>query len=290
MPYRFSTPVRVLIVLAVVASATLTALAVLPLASLMGVDPTHLQGVSFQPTFKTVAIVVVYSGSQFLLVGLVLRFLHRRKFGSLGFKPFSPKQLLVGSGIGTALVLVPISVECMIGGDVSLEWTVPPEAPIISVVGHFLFWMFLMLTLNSLKEELVFRAYPIELFNDHPRASAWIIFFVSLVFAAIHHIIEPFHLPAFLSRFFTALVFAYAYDRWRSIWLIVGMHNGTNFLGFLLGGEWKTGGWFTVYYDPPSPVVAVILDLAVKLAALVLMHFVWKKQLLPTSRLAGKAS
>ncbi len=275
--YRFSTPIRVLIVLVVIVLAVLTALGVLPLARLIGVDPVHLQGTGFQPSLKTMAIVMVYSASQFLLVWLAMYFLHRRKFSSLGFKLSFWKPFLTGSAIGIGMVITEVFINSMIGGDISLTWAVPPEVPTVSVIGHFLLWMLFFLTLNSLKEELVFRAYPIELFNDHPRANVWVILSISLIFAAVHHIIEPFSLSAFLSRFSLALVFAYAYYRRRSIWLIVGMHNGTNFIGFLLGGQWKTGGLFNLHYTSPPPEVSVIVNLVVNLLALTLMYFVWKK-------------
>ncbi len=275
--YRFSTPIRVLIVLVVIVLAVLTALGVLPLASLMGVNLAHLQGTSFQPSLKTMAIVIIYSASQFLLVWLAMHFLHRRKFSSLGFKLSFWKPFLKGSAIGIGMVITEIFIDSMIGGDVSLTWAVPSEVPAISVIGHFLLWMIFLLTLNSLKEELVFRAYPIELFNDHPRANIWVVLSVSMIFAAVHHIIEPFSLSAFLSRFSLALVFAYAYYRWRSIWLIVGIHNGTNFIGFLLGGQWKTGGLFNLHYSSPSSEVIIIVNLTVNLLALALIHFAWKR-------------
>jgi membrane protease YdiL (CAAX protease family) len=206
-----------------------------------------------------------------------MRFIHRRKFLSLGFKRPFWKPFLIGSAVGIGMAVAEYSIDAIIGGNISLKWAVPAEVSMLSVIGHFLLWLLFLLTLNSLKEELVFRAYPIELFNDHPRAFIWIIIFISLLFAAIHHIIEPFRLSAFLSRFSIAIVFAYAYYRWRSIWLIVGIHNGTNFIGFLLGGMWKSGGLFDFDFTTPSSEVIITVDLAVKLLTLVLIHYVWKK-------------
>lgn len=275
--YRFSTSIRIIVVFLVSSLAVLTALGVLPLAKLMGVNPSHLQGISFQPTFKTMTVVLLYSASQFLLILLVMRFIHRKKVLSLGFnRPFW-KPFLIGSAIGIGLAVAELSIDALIGGNISMKWAVPADVSVISVIGHFLLWLLFLLTLNSLKEELVFRAYPIELFNDHPQAFIWIIIFISLLFAAIHHIIEPFSLSAFLSRFSIAIVFAYTYYRWRSIWLIVGIHNGTNFIGFLFGGMWKSGGLFEFEFTSPSSEIIISVDLAVKLLALALIHYVWKK-------------
>ena len=198
--YRFSLAVRLIIIVFVTVIAVLTRWGVLPLAKLIGVDPSHLQGAGFRPTFGTMTIGILYSASQFLLIWLVMRFIHRRKFTSLGFnRPFW-KPLIIGSAIGAGLAIGETGLDCLIGGDVSINWNVPPEASLMSVVGYFLLWFFFLLTLNSLKEELVFRAYPIEQFNDHPHAIVWILLFVSLIFAGVHHVIEPFRISAFRSR------------------------------------------------------------------------------------------
>ncbi len=289
--YRHSLPVRILAILLVVIAAVLTALGVLPLARLMGVDPSHLQGAGFRPTFGTMTIGILYSASQFLLVWLAMRIIHRRGFGTLGFRRPIWKPLCIGSGIGVGLAVSEIGIRCLIGGAVTLDWNVPPETPAFTVIAYFALWFLFLLTLNSLKEELVFRAYPIEQFNDRRRAALWVVLFVSLIFAAVHHVIEPFRLSAFLSRFSIALLFAYAYIRWRSIWLIVGIHNGTNFVGFLLGGHWKSGGLFDLDYQSPSSEITIAVDLAVKLAGLALMHLAWLKRrdtTLPTAAGPGE--
>ena len=106
-----------------------------------------------------------------------------------------------------------------------------------------------------------------------------VLIFVSLVFAAVHHVIEPFRMAAFLSRFFIAMLFSYVYFRWRSIWLIVGLHNGMNLLGFLLVGHWKSGGLLKLSYEPPSPAVEVAIELGVKIVALGVIHLIWQRTL-----------
>lgn len=275
--YRLSLTARIVGILLVVVAAILTTLGVLPLARLLGVDPQHLQGAGFRPTFGTMTVGILYSVSQFVLIWLAMRFLHRRPFTSLGFRRPFWRFLLVGSAVGVGLAVAEIGTNCLIGGGVSIAWNVPAEASAGAVVGYFLLWFLFLLTLNSLKEELVFRTYPIEQFNDHPRAILWVLLFVSLIFAGVHHVIEPFRISAFLSRFSIALLFAYAYYRWRSIWLVVGIHNGSNFVGFLLGGHWKSGGLFDLDYQSPSSDTRIVVDLAVKLVGLAIIHWVWRR-------------
>jgi hypothetical protein len=277
----------VVIVLVIIA-ALLTVLAMLPLARLMGVDPSRLQGAGFEPTFRTMTIVLIYAALQFLLIWLAMRFVHRRRFGSLGFRRPILLPLLIGTAIGLAIELVNTGLVCLAGSDVHLVSNIPPEAAAGSVIGYFLFFLLFLLTLNSLKEELVFRAYPIEQFNDHRAAIVPILVFVSLVFAAVHHVVEPFRVSAFLSRFFIALMFSYAYFRWRSIWLVSGIHNGLNLLGFLLGGHWKSGGLLKLNYEPPGPALKTVIEVGVQLTALLILHLVWRRSRSgPQNRPAG---
>lgn len=275
--YRLPIPLRLLVILLVVIGAVLTVLGGLPLARLLGVEPSQLQGAGFEPTLKTMTIVLLYSASQFLLIWLVMQFVHRRRFGTLGFRGPILLPLLVGTAIGFAIKLVDTGLVCAAGRNVHLESNIPSEATAASVVGYFLLSFLFLLTLNSLKEELVFRTYPIEQFNDHPRAIVLVLVFVSLVFAAVHHVIEPFRISVFLSRFSIAMLFSYVYFQWRSIWLVAGFHNGMNLLGFLLVGHWKSGGLLKLTYEPPSPAVDIAIDLGVKIVALGMIHLVWQR-------------
>jgi len=207
-----------------------------------------------------------------------MRFVHRRRFGELGFRGPVLLPLLAGTAVGLVIELVNTGVVCLAGSDVHLASNIPTGAAAGSVIGYFLLFLLFLLTLNSLKEELVFRAYPIEQFNDHPGAMVPVLVFVSLVFAAVHHVIEPFRWAAFLSRFSIALLFAYVYFRWRSIWLITGLHNGLNLLGFLLIGHWKSGGLLKLTYESPSPSIEIAIELGVKFAALGAFHLVWRQR------------
>ncbi len=268
---------RLLIIVLVTVGAVLTILVCLPLVGLLGVELSQLQGAGFEPTVRTMTIVLIYAALQFLLIWLVMRLIHRRRFGELGFRGPILRPLLVGTAIGLAIELVNTGLICIAGSEVHLASNIPPEAAVGSVIGYFLLFLLFLLTLNSLKEELVFRAYPIEQFNDHPRAMVPVLIFVSLVFAAVHHVIEPFRAAAFLSRFSIALLFAYVYFRWRSIWLITGLHNGLNLLSFLLVGHWKSGGLLKLTYQSPSPSVEIAIEIGVKIAALAVFHLVWRQ-------------
>lgn len=276
--YRLPLWGRTLVIIAVMVLAVLTSLGVVPLAKLMNVPFSKLQGAGFEPTFRTMSIVILYSASQFLLIWLVMCLVHKRPFISLGFRRPFWAPLLAGTGIGILIKATDVLFTCLFGKNVSLVSNIPAGTSFFTVTGFFLLWLLFLLTLNSLKEELVFRAYPIEQFNDQSRYMPLIIVLVSLVFSAVHHIIEPFTLSAFLSRFMIALFFSYVYFRTRSIWLVAGLHNGTNFLGFLLGGHWKSGGLLQLSLDYPSKAVSIAIDALIMIAAILIFHWIWQRK------------
>ncbi len=278
MNYRLPLWGRTLVIIAVMVLAVLTSLGVVPLAKLMNVPFSKLQGAGFEPTFRTMSIVILYSASQFLLIWLVMRLIHKRPFASLGFRRPFWAPLLIGTGAGILIKGADTLLLCLFGKNAALASNIPAGTPLLTVAGYFLLWLLFLLTLNSLKEELVFRAYPIEQFNDRKKFMPLIIVLISLVFSAVHHIIEPFSLSAFISRFIIAVFFSYVYFRTRSIWLVAGLHNGTNFLGFLLGGQWTSGGLLRLTFDYPSETVVILIDIFMMTAATVLFHLIWKRQ------------
>jgi|GEM_PF-1866902 len=66
--YRLPLALRLLVILLVAAGAVLTILVGLPLARLLGVELSQLQGAGFEPTIRTMTIVLIYAASQFLLI------------------------------------------------------------------------------------------------------------------------------------------------------------------------------------------------------------------------------
>ncbi|MDZ7796938.1 MAG: hypothetical protein U5N56_07800 [Candidatus Marinimicrobia bacterium] len=64
--YRLLLWGRTLVVIAVTVLAVLTSLGVVPLAKLMNAPFSRLQGAGFEPTLKTMTIVMLYAASQFL--------------------------------------------------------------------------------------------------------------------------------------------------------------------------------------------------------------------------------
>ena len=277
--YRLKVHLRILIVIVVLIVSTLSIAIALPLAELLNLDLSELQGNGFNPTFKTLTVIILYASFQFLLIWLVMRLVHRKSIKTLGFNGPILKPLLLGTAIGALMQAIEYVLYCIFGSGVSLSFSIPADVNILAIIGYLLLNILFLLTLNSLKEELVFRTYPIKQFDDHPNLMVFLLVIVSLVFAAVHHILSPFTLDAFTSRFTIALLLSFVFYRWRSIWLISGIHNGLNLLANLTGGNYKLGGLFDFNLEiEPSSTMSIVIDIALAITFILLFSYIWKRE------------
>jgi len=277
--YRFKVHFRILIVLIVMLVSVLSTVIALPLAKLLNLDLSELQGSGFNPTIKTLTVIVLYASFQFLLIWLVMRLAHKKSIKTLGFNGPILKPLLFGTAIGVLMQAIMYGLYSMFSSGASFNLSIPADVNILALIGYLLLNILFLLTLNSLKEELVFRTYPIEQFDDHPNLMIPLLVLVSLVFAAVHHVLEPFTLDAFASRFSIGLLLSFVFYRWRSIWLISGVHNGLNLLSDLTGGNYKVGGLFDLNVETdPSITMRTVIYVAVAIIFILLFNYIWKRE------------
>ncbi|MDL1974980.1 MAG: CPBP family intramembrane metalloprotease [Deltaproteobacteria bacterium] len=277
--YRLKVPFRILIVTIVLLVSTLSIVIALPLAELLNLDLSELQGPGFNPTVKTLTVIVLYASFQFLLIWLVMRLVHKKSIKTLGFNGPVLKPLLFGTAIGVLMQAIEYALFSMFGSGVSFNFSIPADVNILAFIGYLLLNILFLLTLNSLKEELVFRTYPIKQFDDHPNLMIPLLVLVSLIFAAVHHVLEPFSLDAFASRFSIALLLSFVFYKWRSIWLISGVHNGLNLLVNLTGGNYKLGGLFDFNVETdPSPTMRIVINVALPIIFILLFNHIWKRE------------
>lgn len=270
---------RIIVISFVLVISFISILLGFPIAKLMGIDPSDFMGSNFQPTVKTLTVIVAFAATQFLLIWMVIRLFHKKPLKGLGFKGPILFPLLIGTGIGILWQAFAYLLIHVTGGAISIALIIPKEVSVITMISYLLLNVLFLLTLNSLKEELVFRTYPIEQFNDHPQLMIPVIVIVSLVFAAVHHILLPFQIDDFIYRFTVALVLSFVYYRWRSIWLISGLHNGLNLLNNLTSGNYKMGGLtdLTIANDP-SKGMTIIIDVAVAIVIIIIFNYIWNKE------------
>jgi membrane protease YdiL (CAAX protease family) len=277
--YRFKVYFRILIVATVMLVSILSTAIALPLADLLNLDLSELQGPGFNPTTKTLTIIILYAALQFFLIWLVMRLVHKKSIKTLGFNGPILKPLLWGTAIGMLIWAIYFGLWSLLGSGASLNLSIPDDVSIFAIIGYFLLNILFLLTLNSLKEELVFRAYPIEQFNDHPKLMIPLLVLISAAFSGVHYIIQPFTLESFTNGFTFALLVSFVYYRWRSIWLIIGIHNAANQLKTLIGGNYKQGGLFDFNLETwPSDTICIVIYLAVTFIFILLLNYIWKRE------------
>ena len=208
-----------------------------------------------------------------------MRLVHKKSIKTLGFNGPILKPLLFGTAIGVLMQAIEYGLYSMFGSGASFKLSIPADVNILALIGYLLLNILFLFTLNSLKEELVFRTYPIKQFDDYPNLMIPLLVLVSFVFAAVHHVLEPFTLDAFVSRFTIGLLLSFVFYKWRSIWLISGVHNGLNLLSNLTGGNYKLGGLFDFNVETdPSLTMRIVISVALAIIFILLFNYIWKRE------------
>lgn len=262
---------RLALVVGVISLSFLSVIAVLKIAAALGIAREKLHGTTLDLTPRTVVILLGYMGTQIGIVLLVQRVVHGRPLRQLGFRGNASRDAALGFLIGVSIAGVQTALEAVAAPTASLHWMLPAGVSLPSFALYYSFWFCVLLTLNSLSEELMFRAYPIEHLAVDGSNGVLVLTFIAVAFSAVHNLVEPFELRSFVSRVLWAGLLTYLYDRTRSIWLICGVHNGSNFVPFTLGGNWKTGGlWELTSVDAPDATRIAIRTAVVTLAVVAL--------------------
>lgn len=265
------------------------------LAKLSGVVPPQ----SFFFLFYIDVAIVTY---------LLLRFVDRRKFSSIGF-PYHGrmvKELLLGLLIGAVMICMVGGVEIAVG---SVKLHVRPGLSFISVIRAFGL-SFIFFAYFAMGEELVFRGYPFQALIEGMGAVGATIFMS--VFFGLVHLTNP--SASFFSTLNTMLAgvwLSIAYLKTRSLYFPFGMHfswnlvqsfflslpvsglltNRTIFVPTDYGPHWLTGGRYGPEAGVGTTVVIVaaiiyfLLDKKIKPA----YDYVAAKERLPVSKPATKA-
>lgn len=214
---------------------------------------------------------LVYEALLALFVFAPQRVIHRRPFLDLGFRAPALRHLVIGFAVGVAVWVAPLMADLMTGSRI-IEWSVPAGVSALTLIGYYCFF-FVFLTANSFGEELVHRCYPIEQFRGRPAMMMVAIMVSTLVFAAMHFIIGEFSVGRFMGLVGSACFLSYVYVYYRSIWLIIGLHNASNFVPFTLGGNWKMGGLITLSGESTRSLPTLLALFAPVLAMLLFYRF-----------------
>ena len=238
------------------------------------IDPRRMQGTRFEVGWVTVSLFLSYQVLVSLFVYIAYTRILKRPFAGLGFTTPVVRNLCLGFGAAVTLKLLILTIFALLGEGVSLSASLPAGLTLAAWLPHYLFFFCVFLPANSFGEELVYRCFPMEVFRGQPLALALIVVWSTLVFAAVHFVIGSPDLGWFLYLLGGAALFATVYYCSRSIWLVIGVHNGLNFYACSLGGNWKMGGLVELSGTLPTAGTRLAIELlAFLIASLLVLYF-----------------
>ena len=142
----------------------------------------------------------------------------------LGLSPrFAPRELAIGALFAVALI----------GG---ADLLIMAVTPLRHIRGHGfpVVDTFAVFIPGALHEELVFRGYPYQIVRQFNRPLAMVA--SSLVFAGLHGWNSDVTTLALVNIFLGGVILALAYERYRRLWMPIGLHFAWNMLsGPILG-------------------------------------------------------
>lgn len=260
---------EVVMVLLTLAASFLSLKLVLALAARAGFSAVDFKDPSavFKPA--TIVVVLLVLLAPIALVLAAQRFVHRRKLRELGLRGPWLKPFGWGALAGVIVKLAALSAAVAVSRQARI---MPVAAPAgISLWLPYYAWYLFTLLLNSIDEELVYRAYPIAALKGEPRLPVGaVIVAAAAIFSAMHFLIEPPDAMRFLYRFAFGIATGLLFARERTLSAIVGLHTGWNFVALSFSGiDWRLGNLFAISgLDPRVEAAANIAALAALSAAI----------------------
>ncbi len=252
----------------------------LPLSKLMGFEINEMAAARFSPSLPKVTLFLTLAGLYFLVIYLAQRYLHRTSFRTLGFQNLMIRQAIVAFFIGVIINLIPFITIILTADNMVYGSTIPPGTSMLRIVAAYTYFFIVFLNVNSIGEELVFRTYPLEQMMSKPRMLPITIVVLAIMFALLHFIVREPSLNGFFMLSLTSIFYSLIYLNWRSIWVLVGVHNGMNFSNLTFSENWEMGGLFTWNGDAMVglSVYLNIYHFAVPIVAIVFLYWLYRRR------------
>jgi membrane protease YdiL (CAAX protease family) len=225
--------------------AFLSLLGIIIAAKALGFSPEnfHEPLKIFDPL--TVIVTLAILAIPIFIIIFSQRFLLRAPLKTIGLGLPNKKLFLVGVVVGLIVKLIatvgayfystsPV-VDLALTGITLGEW-----------VPYFL-WFLVTLFLNSFNEELAYRSFPLGNTLTEGFFKHFLVWTIAAFFSVMHFIVEPPEVGSFFYRLTFGLFAGLLYLRLRSLWLVVGLHTGWNFVALTLAdSDWRTGSLFRI--------------------------------------------
>jgi membrane protease YdiL (CAAX protease family) len=246
-----------LVAIGAVLTSTLALVGTVALAGFWGVDPSELNGERFVMSAENLLTVTIILCAPPIIVLSANRLLIDPFPRALGLVPFEWLHSAQGFVVGAAILLASYGFRAWVGG-----W---PEVSIkpSRVIGGFEFellawgWGAFALVMNSISEELVYRALPLRVASRHGFGRALSVVGTSLLFAGIHFLTRSPSLSDFAYLFLYGAVFCLLFLHTGSLWFVIGVHTGNNVVATSFDILWPSDGLIENY--ALSVVLAAVL-------------------------------
>jgi|GEM_PF-3380278 len=251
----------------------------LMIADLFGVNIKGNGGLNFKVTVGNVFFFFLFGVCSIGIIWLAQKYIHKKPLSELGFRGKIWLPSIGGFIVGAVLVSITYIILILNAENVTFTKVIREDVPLLTYLGYYVYFFIGFIFWNSLLEELGTRAYPIQKLKKHLNPP-FIFAIMGLIFAGGHFFINEFNTGYFLSLFMFSYIFSLIYYYSDSIWLVIGMHSGSNWVGFTFMGtssNWKLGALYnTELVGIPSWIVDYT-GVFVQLLFILLIVFLNKK-------------
>ncbi|MFL5815684.1 MAG: CPBP family intramembrane glutamic endopeptidase [Bdellovibrionia bacterium] len=261
-----------LVVVGAVLLSTLSLIGIVSTARLFGVDPRELTASHFVMNGKNVVVALMVLIVPSVIIVIANGLLKCPFPGCVGLLTFDGKKLSLGLLVGAAVLSSSYLVRGMLWGWPSVSAAVPDHVDSWTLA-CYVAWIVLTLILNSISEELVFRAFPLMLAKQYQFSQLLSILMTSLLFAGIHFITRAPSLSDFTYLVLYGAVFCLFFVMTDSLWFVIGVHTGSNALSMLFAGNWKVGGFLKIQWPSETPSQSYTLSAVLALLILGLCFY-----------------
>ncbi|MED3794822.1 type II CAAX endopeptidase family protein [Niallia alba] len=188
---------------------------------------------------------------------LLWKFVNKKRISEMGFKRFSP-DFITGLGLG-AVSIVFIFLILLFTQNIEMANSFASPDFSAYTLSYLLFFI-----LVGFSEELTFRGYIMTTLADNGNSKTVVYIVSSLIFGVAHLLNPNVAVLGIINIFLVGLLFAYMYDKTKSLWMPIGYHITWNYFqgnvfGFpvsgttphglygidvSMGNNWLTGGSF----------------------------------------------
>jgi len=245
--YKKYLTVKILIVITVVFLSVAIMLPLMKLAESFGVNIQGNTGLNFNPSFGHIFFFFLFGICSVIIIWIAQKYIHKKPLSQLGFKSKIWKNLLFGFLFGATMIIVKNIIYGLSAETIEYNPVIIPDnVSNITYLGYYIYFVFGFIVWNSFIEEFGTRAYPIEKLKNH--INPHIIFIIiGLIFSFGHFVIREFDIHYFISLFGLSYILSLLYLYSGSIWLVIGVHSGINWINFsFFGINWKMGGLYNI--------------------------------------------